>query len=134
VQQLLFIQVCPINVICTIERTIAVAPGKQTRAMLRELAGTAYRRELDRHLRDLAVCFGRWDTGEIDCFELSDKIHGFHDGVSRELYVMYERLKPEMAIARAIALGLLPRKEVPAATLSELDDKIEFFQSEMENS
>jgi hypothetical protein len=93
----------------------------------------AYRRELDQELCGLWGWFQRWKTGEVDCFELSDKIHEFHDGISRQLFVMYGQLKPDIAVGRAVARDLLAAKELPPAILTEVEGKIELFRSEMEN-
>ena len=111
-----------------------MAPEKQIRAKLRKLAGTAYQRELDQELRGLSAWFTRWEASEVDCFELSDKIHEFHDGAARRLYVMYERLKPNVAVGRAIALGLLSSEETPPVILAKLKDTIELFRDQTEAS
>jgi hypothetical protein len=72
--------------------------------------------------------FARWRGGEIDPFELSDRIHRFHDGVSRDLYVAYRDLSPINAAARAIALQVLDRTEVPSEILGELESMVQFFE------
>ena len=109
-----------------------MAPGKRIRSELRKLAGVAYRRELDQELRGLWGWFERWKTDEVDCFELSDKIHEFHDGISRQLFVLYGRLKPDMAVGRAVARDLLSIDEVPSEILTEVESKIESFRGETE--
>ena len=72
--------------------------------------------------------FVQWRSGEIDPFELSDRIHQFHDGSSRNLYVLYRDLSPNHAVARAILLRLLQEDEVPAEILSALESAIEFYR------
>ena len=101
---------------------------KATKRKLRELAGMAYRRELGHELAKLEMDFSRWRGGEIDPFERSDRIHHFHDGVSRDLYVAYRDLSPSHAVARAIALQVLDRTEVPAEILGELESMVQFFE------
>ena len=64
---------------------------------------------------------------------MSDKIHDFHDGISRQLFVMYGRLKPDMAVGRAVARDLLSAEELPSGMLTEVEGKIEFFRSEIED-
>jgi hypothetical protein len=110
-----------------------MALGKSGRAKLRELAGKAYQRELDHELRGLALTFDSWRNGKIDCFELSDRIHEFHDGVSRQLHVMYEQMKPEMAVGRAVARGLVSSNEIPPGVLPEIQKHIDFFRQDLEN-
>jgi hypothetical protein len=101
---------------------------KANKRKLRELAGMAYRRELGHELAKLEMDFSRWRGGEIDPFELSDRIHHFHDGVSRDLYVAYRDLSPSHAVARAIALQVLDRTEVPSEILGELESMVQFFE------
>jgi hypothetical protein len=107
--------------------------GKSARAKLKRLAGEAYQQELDQELRSLALAFDSWRDGKIDCFDLSDRIHEFHDGVSRKLYAMYDQMKPEMAVGRAVAHGLVPSDEIPSGVLPEIQRCIEFFRQELEN-
>src|SRR5437764_12455836 len=101
---------------------------KANKRKLRELAGVAYRRELGHELAKLEMDCARWRGGEIDPFELSDRIHRFHDGVSRDLYVAYRDLSPINAAARAIALQVLDRTEVPSEILGELESMVQFFE------
>jgi len=103
---------------------------KANKRKLRELAGLAYKRELGHELAKLEMEFARWRGGEIDPFELSDRIHRFHDGVSRDLYVAYRDLSPIHAVARALALKVLDRTEVPSEIFAELESIIPFFEEQ----
>lgn len=102
---------------------------KANKRKLRELAGIAYRRELGHELAKLELDFTRWRGGDIDPFELSDRIHRFHDGVSRNLYVAYRDLSPFHAVARAIALQVIDRTEVPSEILGELESMVQFVEA-----
>jgi len=102
--------------------------SKANKRRLRVLAGTAYTRELGNELAKLEIDFGRWRRGEIDPFELSDRIHRFHEGVSRDLYVTYRDLPPGQTVARAVAFEVLERAEVPADLLAALERTIQFFK------
>jgi len=62
----------------------------------------------------LAAEFERWRAGALDTWKLSDRIHRFHDGPSRELFVQYTRVPAGMMVAHAIATGLLQEAEVAA--------------------
>jgi len=59
---------------------------KPIKRMLREQAARAHEEELRRALLPLAAAFDRWRAGELDSFALSDLIHEFHDGESREIW------------------------------------------------
>jgi hypothetical protein len=104
---------------------------KANKRKLRELAGLAYRRELGHELAKLEMDFTRWRGGEIDPFELSERIHRFHDGVSRDLYVTYRDIPPLQTVPRAIACQVLDRTEVPVEILNELEPIIEFFAEQV---
>jgi len=106
---------------------------KANKRRLRELSGLAYRRELGHELAKLEVDFSRWRGGEIDPFELSDCIHQFHDGVSRDLYVAYLGRNPSLEVARAIALHVLDRNEVPSEILAELEPLIQLFEPDKQS-
>jgi hypothetical protein len=95
---------------------------------LRELAGLAYRRELAAELAKLEAKFARWRSGDIDPFELSDEIHRFHDGVSRELYNLYGNLPPNQSVPRAVALEILQEADVPPELLAALESTLQFFR------
>ena len=66
--------------------------------------------------------FARWRSGEIDPFELSDEIHRFHDGVSRELYNLYGNLPPHQSVPRALARKILQETDVPPELLAALGE------------
>src|SRR5215217_736895 len=103
---------------------------KANRRKLRELARVAYTRELSAELAKLESDFVQWRSGEIDPFELSDRIHRFHDGISRNLYVLYRDLPPSRSVARAVVLQLLQETEVPTEILSALESASEFYRDQ----
>jgi hypothetical protein len=90
----------------------------------------AYARELSSELAKLERDFGTRRSGEIDTFELSDRIHRFHDGISRDLYVLYRNLPSNHAVARGIALQWLQEEEVPSEILSALEPTVGFFRGQ----
>ncbi len=73
--------------------------AKSFRKMAKQLIGQAYQREQDKALESLRREFDRWKSGEIDCWELTDLIHRFHNGESRDLYKIYETGDIEIALA-----------------------------------
>jgi hypothetical protein len=101
---------------------------KGQRKQLRKLAGLAYSRELDTALDDLGLQFEHWRAKQIDGFRLSEIIHEFHDGISRELYKRYNYLSPAETVARALALGILRPDEVPEAIRQRLQRSVELFK------
>jgi hypothetical protein len=100
---------------------------KSQEKKLRELAGIANKRELDQEMEILYQHFVNWKNEKISCFELSDLIHKFHQGASREIWKTYAYSDPDMAVSRAVALGILKREEIPENLLDILDLKIGFF-------
>jgi hypothetical protein len=100
---------------------------KQDRKVLRELRAKAYSIELDRALTTLASSFDAWRDKRIDGHELSHVIHEFHDLEARRLYGIYDQLDEELAVASAIARGVLNREEVPDRLLAELERAIDVF-------
>jgi hypothetical protein len=82
------------------------------RKKLRALAETAYEREMNTASEELLQQFHRWKNSEIDVFELNDKIHQFHNGISRTLYNRYTGVPPELGVAIALNKKILSREEV----------------------
>ncbi len=102
-------------------------PPKRIKRLLRESAAKAHEEELRRALTPLANAFERWLRGEVDSFDLSDLIHAFHEGASRDLFVRYTRKPHDPAVAYAIATGILRRQEVPEDLLEYLAPALEFY-------
>ena len=103
--------------------------NKSTRKILRELAAESYERELGKNLDELLDKFYAWKNGEIMSSELSHFIHEFHNGISRELYNIYNNLDEDFLVARAVASKILTEDEVPKNVLEEISSRIEYFKS-----
>ena len=86
--------------------------SKKEQRRLRELAATAYEREMNGAAEGLLKQFERWKNKQIDVFELNDKIHEFHNGISRDLYRRYTGEHPELSVAIALNRGILSREEI----------------------
>ena len=99
---------------------------KSQRRRIRELAGIAYDRELSRELKALEDHFARWCGGEIDAHELSDRIHVFHQGPNRSLFLMYTGSDRDVAVASAIGRGILTEEEATPEIVGLLSGLIEY--------
>jgi len=93
---------------------------KSQRRRLAELAGLAYQRDLDAELAKLEAEFQKWRAGELSGHDLSDLIHAFHQGPSRELFKAYDHRFREFAVASAIRRGVLSETEVGPEILALL--------------
>lgn len=92
--------------------------SKHLKKQFRELIGIAYKRELAYHLNELAKKFDEWKAKKIDCWELNDLIHQFHNGISRDVYNTYNNnLDKRWLVSRAIANNFLQWDEVPQEVL-----------------
>ena len=87
--------------------------SKLIRKKLRELLGFAHERELSSALEALDSHFTQWRRQEIDCFELNDRIHSFHQKTSRELWKTYSSMEDDFLVCRAVKLGFLSGEEIP---------------------
>jgi hypothetical protein len=106
---------------------------KRERAQLRELAGAAWEAELEAELEKLFEAFLKWADNWMGAFDLSDRIHEFHNGISRELYGRYTGLDPEITVPRAVALGILGEGELDEALLGKLSAQIEAYRIRLED-
>jgi hypothetical protein len=93
---------------------------KSQRRRLAELAGLAYQRDLDAELAKLEAEFQKWRAGELSGHDLSDLIHAFHQGPSRDLFKAYDHRFREFAVANAIRRGVLTETEVGPEILALL--------------
>ena len=101
---------------------------KAIRRQTSELADQAYEEELRRALAPLAEAFERWKAGAASSVEISDMIHEFHQGPSRQLGRTYTALKPSTLVARAVSLGVIARKNLPPEVAAALADEIGTFE------
>jgi len=104
--------------------------GRSDRRALRELASSAWERELGAELTILASSFDEWKAGRLSPHELNARIHEFHQGASRDLYALYTRVHPSQLVARAVGHGVLADTEVPGALLAELAGAVEYYRNE----
>jgi hypothetical protein len=102
--------------------------SKAGRKHFRELADLSYERELGRALDELLLQFERWKKGEIDAFELNEKIHEHHNGIARELYKLYASGEADFTVVRALVRGILEEKEVDERFLPFLRPTLEYYK------
>jgi hypothetical protein len=100
---------------------------KHIKRLIREYAAQAYEIELGQALGELEQQFALWRSGQISAGELSDRIHAFHQGPSRELWGRYNARIDDMMVAQAIVTGLLPRETIPAELLEALQPSMNFY-------
>lgn len=104
---------------------------KLERASLRQLASEAWDAELREALLGLYEDFGTWGDAGMSSFDLTDRIHEFHNGTARDLYKRYTGADPDFLVSRAIAHGVLGEDTVEAKLLSKLAEEIEFVRERM---
>jgi len=103
--------------------------SKKQRKEMRQLQGLAWQRELETELGGLGDLFSSWREGAIDAFQLSDQIHRFHNGVSRDLYTRYSGNHYEITVPDAIANGRIDEAEVSKELLELLSGHIEHIRT-----
>ena len=92
---------------------------------LRSLSHLAHEEEMRRALKQLNQHFDRWKASEIDSFELADRIHEFHNGPNREIYLRYNsRLDLRILVGHALREGFLERESISKELWPYLDDTI----------
>ena len=102
---------------------------KSQKKRLRNLASVAYERELAAASKSLLREFRRWEQKEIDVFELNERIHEFHNGISRTLYSRYVGMDPGFGVARAIKSGVLKPTELDDDLASLVSGMVEILSS-----
>ncbi len=107
---------------------------KRIKRQVREWAGIAHDRDLRRALGELRAQFDLWECGEIDSFDLNERVHRFHEDTSREIWKRYATTRPEPAVASAVAAGVLRREELPSEVLQHINGLIEFYEHDLSAS
>ena len=102
---------------------------KRIKRLLREFAAEAYEKELSRALARLDKSFAEWRDGKISGGELSDRIHQYETGASRELFNKYNEGENDFNVAYAIVTGILDREYAPAELIAAIDKHLRFYQS-----
>jgi hypothetical protein len=88
--------------------------SKTEKRALRLLLAEAHRRELTGALKRLHKEFGLWESGDIDSFELNERIHHYHQNEARAIWSRYNIAQPSpMIVADVIQSGLMTLEEVP---------------------
>ena len=88
---------------------------KSERTRIRQLADLAWDRALRRELRNIAVAIDEMESGQLSPFDVTDRIHEFHDGAARELYRQFAGSKPWLGVCRAHFDGILTDDEIVSA-------------------
>ena len=101
---------------------------KKIKKLIRHYAGVAYEEELKRELRKLHAHFEEWRDNDISSSELSDLIYAFTKGPARELYNRYNSSWLDLAVAQAIANGILERDELPKELVDSLSNAAQFAE------
>jgi hypothetical protein len=88
---------------------------KNEKRVLRKLLAEAHRRELTQALERLYGEFRRWESGDIDSFELDETIHHYHQNDARIIWSRYNGGLPLlMVLAGTVQSGLMTLEELPA--------------------
>ena len=101
---------------------------KHIKRLLREYAAQAYERELHRELARLDQAFAEWRAGEIGSGELSQRIHQYETGPSRELFKRYNQGELALNVAYAVVTGILKEGEVAAELLAVIQRPLDFYR------
>jgi len=88
--------------------------------ILKDLAAEVYRIELDAELDKLFDIFQSWKSGKIDCWNMEEAIHKFHQGPSRKLYNYHNGVDADLIVAWALKRGILSSEKIPGDLLEEI--------------
>ena len=105
--------------------------SKSEKQLLRKLAGDAHAVELSKELEKLKASFFSWRKGEIDVFELDEKIHQFHSGPHKQLFNYYQQsgiLGAE--VARALARNLISGEQLSTGLREKIKPWVEYYERE----
>jgi len=100
---------------------------KKLKKLLAEQAGRAWEAEMRTALTALAERFDQWRAGTLSCDELDQAVHAYHNGIARDIWKRYAGDDPALALARAVALGILGRESLPPEVLAHIAGLVDCF-------
>jgi hypothetical protein len=106
---------------------------KNIKRLLGEFATEAYEKELSQELARLDASFAEWRDGKINSGELSNRIHQYETGTSRQLFNKYNEGDNDFNVAYAIVTGNLNRDDVPKELIQAIDKHLRFYQSQKDD-
>ena len=101
---------------------------KKQKQEMRALQALAWERELEQELTNLEEQFRRWRNGTIGAFDLSDRIHQFHDHEARDLYKYYSDWDNPFAVPGAIVKGIISESELSRQSLEAISSDIQHIR------
>lgn len=102
---------------------------KSERKRIRQLASLAWERVLRIELLKIASAIEEMKSGGITPFEVFDRIHQFHAGPSRDLYMQFSKSVPWLEVCRAHFDGVLTEDDLADASDNIRDGIREFAAS-----
>ena len=102
---------------------------KSERKRIRQLASLAWERGLRIELQKIAGAMEEMESGGLTAFEVTDRIHQFHDGPSRDLYKQFSKSVPWLEVCRAHIDGTLSDDDIADASDNIRDGIREFGAS-----
>ena len=104
--------------------------SKSEKKRLRELAALAYERDVANSLSKIASQVDEWKNGKITALQLSEALHEYDRGESRDIWSRYDSNQYDIEVASAIVRGLLTEVEVGKDVLTLLSNQIQFLKSD----
>ena len=90
--------------------------SKGDRKRIRALAELAWGRMLRQEFMAIRDSIDSMEQGDVSPFEVSDVIHRFHNGVSRELYSQFSESVPWFGVCSAYLGGVLTDEDFVCAS------------------
>lgn len=106
---------------------------KPVRKKLRDLVGIAHERALRRAFDEVAGDFDRWRRGELNSFDLTERVHRFHNGPAREIYNRFEYRNSTLlfVVGGAVGEGLIAKEEIPPDVLPYVDRLLAILREDL---
>jgi hypothetical protein len=92
---------------------------------LKDLVGKSYENELSSYLKELSFKFDEWKAGNVSSGELSNLIHDYDRGPSKDMFVYYNTVDSSIAVGRAIVHNFLSEDDIPEEIFPYIKNSIE---------
>jgi len=109
--------------------------SKKQKKHLKELSDRCHELEMSEALKELFDDFQKWKNGEIDVWDLNEKIHFHHDTTARNLYKFYEMLRnPQIAVAHGVVKGIIKMDDIQKDCHPFVERLIELHKKEKDST
>jgi hypothetical protein len=104
--------------------------SKKLKSQIREHANRAWEAEMRAALGSLSAKFEEWRAGTMSTADLDAAIHEYHNGIAREIWNRFSTNDKRIALAHAVAVGLIAKDSLPVEVVEQIKVATAYFEEQ----